>query len=95
MLSWGHRLLLLFFLVRAHAPVQVGVPALPAVSLLLVAVVVTVGTQSGLSGRHGGVMIVGDGDLLILLSLQLALVEAQRPLQDVFDLAGSKSNQGL
>lgn len=56
---------------------------------------VTVGTQSGLSGRHGGVMVVGDGDLLILLSLQLALVEAQRPLQDVFDLAGSKSNQGL
>lgn len=37
-------------------------------------------------------MIVCYGDLLVLLSLQLALVEAERPLEDVFDLQGSSSD---
>lgn len=40
----------------------------------------------GGGGGGGGVVVVGDGELLVLLSLQLALVEAQRPLQDIFNL---------
>ena len=85
---WGHRLLFLFFLVRAHTPIQIGVPAPLAVSLQLVVAVVIAGAQIGLSSCCGGVVIVSDGDLLVLLSFQLALVEAQRPLKDVFDLTG-------
>lgn len=43
--------------------------------------------QNSLGGRGGGsVVIVGDGDLLILLGLQLALIEAERPFKNVFDL---------
>lgn len=43
--------------------------------------------QNCLGGRGGGsVVIVGDGDLFILLSLQLALIEAERPFKNVFDL---------
>lgn len=34
----------------------------------------------------GAVVVVGDGNLLVLLSLQLALVEAQGTFQNVFDL---------
>lgn len=34
----------------------------------------------------GAVVVVSDGDLLILLCLQLALVEAQGTFQNVFDL---------
>lgn len=39
-------------------------------------------------------MIICDGDLLVFLSLQLALVEAERPLEDVFDLQASSSDSG-
>lgn len=41
-------------------------------------------------------MVVGDGDLLVLLRLQLALVETQGAFQDVFDLLQSRQgNQNL
>lgn len=91
LLRWGlRRLLLLFFLIRAHAPVEVRVSTWPAVVLLLMVTVVTVGTQSIFRSRCRGVVIVSDGDLLILFSLQQALVEAQCPLQDIFNLTGSK-----
>lgn len=36
-------------------------------------------------------MIICDGDLLVLLGLQLALVEAERPFKDVFDLTESST----
>lgn len=34
----------------------------------------------------GAVVVISDGDLLVLFSLQLALVEAQGTFQNVFDL---------
>lgn len=34
----------------------------------------------------GAVVVISDGDLFVLFSLQLALVEAQGPFQNVFDL---------
>lgn len=34
----------------------------------------------------GAVVVIGNGNLLILLSLQLALVEAQGTFQNIFDL---------
>lgn len=73
-------------MVRVSVPLAVAVP--------LVVVVVTAGMRRGRRGcccRRGGVVVVCDGDLLILLGLQLALVEAQRPLQDVLDLTGSRA----
>lgn len=43
----------------------------------------------------GAVVIIGDGNLFVLLSLQLALVEAQGTFQNVFDLfsKGEENNK--
>lgn len=38
------------------------------------------------------IVVISDGDLLVLLSLQQALVEMQRSLQDVLDLTDSFIN---
>ncbi|TNN72206.1 hypothetical protein EYF80_017634 [Liparis tanakae] len=73
---------------------RIRVPALSVVSLLLVVNAGVVGPQSSFSGGHGGVVIVSDGDHLVLLGLQLALVEAQRSLKDVLDLPGSGITHG-
>lgn len=45
----------------------------------------------------GAVVIIGYGDLFILLSLQLALVEAQGTFQNVFDLfsKGEENNKKI
>lgn len=80
LLSWCHGLLLPFFITRAC--IQNGVLALPAVSLLVV-------IDDSFSGGCGGVVIISNCDLLVILGLQLALVEAERPFKDVFDLKGS------
>lgn len=56
---------------------------------------VTVGElfYDGCSGIGGDVIVVvSDGDLLVLISLQQALVETQRSLQDVLDLTDSFKN---
>lgn len=58
-------------------------------------VMVTVGElfYDGCSGIGGVVIVViSDGDLLVLLSLQQTLVETQRSLQDVLDLTDSFIN---
>lgn len=94
LIRWCHGLLLFLPLICAHAPVQVRIPLSSAVSLLLEVTEVMVGTQSSLSSCCcGGVVIISDGDLLVFFSFQLALVEAQRPLEDVFDLVGLDKQQ--
>ena len=52
---------------------------------------VTVGVLL-LCGRGVVIVVVSDGDLLVLLSLQQALVETQSSLQDVLDLTDSFIN---
>lgn len=50
------------------------------------------GSRSYLLGAAAGaVVVVCDADLLVVLGLQLALVETQGALQDVFDLISKKT----
>lgn len=84
LLLWRRRgWLLLFSLARIRSDVQARVPLSRDASLRMV----IDAAQNGLCGGGGGsVVIVGDGDLFILLSLQLALIEAECPFKNVFDL---------
>lgn len=92
LLLWRRRgLLLLFSLARVRSDVQAGIPLSRDASLRMV-----IDAQNRLGGRGGGsVVIVGDGDLFILLSLQLALIEAERPFKNVFDLTDEDKTRKL
>lgn len=91
LLLWRRRgLLLLFPVTRVRSRVQTRIPLARDASLRMV----VDAAQKCLGGRgSGSVVIVGDGDLLILLSLQLALIEAERPFKNVFDLADKHKGQ--
>lgn len=84
LLLWRRRSsLLLFSVACARSHIQAGIP-LACVAFLRM---VIDAAQTGFGGRGGGrVVVVGDGDLFVLFGLQLALIEAERPFKNVFDL---------
>lgn len=84
--------LLLFFVTCARSCIQTGIPlACPAFVRMVIHA-----AQNGFGGRGGGrVVVVGDGDLFILFGLQLALIEAERPFKNVFDLRQAEKTQVL
>lgn len=84
LLLWRWRgWLLLVFVTRARSYIQTGIP-LECVAFFQM--VINAAQSSFAGGAGGRVVIVGDSDLFILLSLQLALVESERPFKNVFDL---------
>lgn len=79
----GRGSLLLFFVTCARTYIPTGNP-LACVAFLRMGINAA---QNGFGGRSGGrVVIIGDSDLFILFGLQLALIEAERPFKNVFDL---------
>lgn len=85
--GWRCRSLLLLFVARTRSCVQTAIP-LASVAFLRV-VIDAARNRFGGGGRGGGggrVVIVGDRDLFILFRLQLALIEAECPFKNVFDL---------
>lgn len=83
-------MLLLFSVTRARSHVQTATRLACEASLRMA----INAAQNSLGGRGGGsVVIVGDGDLLVLLGLQLALIEAERPFKNVFDLTDKQTRK--
>lgn len=82
--------LLLFFVTCARSHIQTGIVLACVASLRMV----NNAAQKTSRGRGGGrVVIIGDSDLFILFGLQLALIEAERPFKNVFDLEDKPKRQ--